>query len=592
MRFYDIASGFAEETAELAEGPGQRRGVPGVLAGITVFALAAAAWDIGHRETHYYYSAAVRSMSDSWHGFFYGALDPSAFVTVDKIPGALWVQALSVRLFGFHGWAMALPEVLAFAATVVLLFRVVRSWAGADAGLIAAATYATTPVVGVLARTTIPDTLLVFFLVFSAERFWVALEKGRRRDIVLSGVLIGVAFNMKMLQALLVVPILVLVYGVWGPRPARKRIADLLLAGGALVVVASAWIVLVQLTPASGRPYVGGTTHNSAVELVVRYDGLDRFRSAEQHLPFGGLAGPTRLFNHELAPQIAWLLPLALLGLLVGLRRSRLKGPLGAGYAFWGLWLGIHALAFSGASYGIHPYYTVALAPAIAALAGAALVGSPRRGLLAVYLAVGCACAWFVTERADYLLWAPALATLVALVAFLAVSYRPASGARYLAVVSLLVVPTIWAIDSLRQQQTFWGAINPVAGLRAGGIDAPDPIAPVGDLRPLAAYLRAHSGSRYAAAATDALTASPLISTFNLRILPLGGLSGSDPPPTPAVLQRLIRSDAVRLVVSRPPAASPYAIARNSWLSQHCRVQRVPRFLALREMHAQLLDCG
>jgi 4-amino-4-deoxy-L-arabinose transferase-like glycosyltransferase len=553
---------------------------------LTGLALLLSLWGAVNRRPHDYYGAAVRSMSDSWHAFVYGALDPSSFITVDKIPGAFWPQAIAVRIFGYHPWALALPEALACAATVIVLFRVVRRWAGAGAGLVAAAAYATTPVVVVLARTTIPDTLLVFLLVAATERLWSALENGRRRDLVLSGVLLGLAFDVKMLQALLVVPAFVAAYALFGTSNPRRRLVDLSVLAAALVVVGAIWIAVVELTPASHRPYVAGTTGNSAIELVVHYDGLDRFHASEQRLPFGGLAGPTRLLNRQVGPQIGWLLPVAILGLVIGLAR---RGPrrLRAGYVLWGVWLAVHAIAFSGSSYGIHPYYTAALAPAVAALVGAALVGAWRSRLLVVYAALAAVTAWLITVRAHYLEWAP-IAVLLALVAL----RRPADDRlRVLAVGGLLLVPAIWSVDSLRQPQTFWGSINPVAGPYAGGINGPDPVADRAALGQLAAYLSAHAGTRYVAATTDALTGAPLIADFNLRVLPLGGLSGSDPAPTEAALARLVDAHAFRYVVYRSPAPTGPAEARSAWLLQACHPVEAS-LPALRAMRARLLDCG
>jgi 4-amino-4-deoxy-L-arabinose transferase-like glycosyltransferase len=587
--------GTVTTRADAPEAEARRRvridAADGTLAAIAVLAAVLAAWGIGHRTYHYYYGAAVRSMSQSWHAFLYGSLDPSSFISVDKLPGALWPQALAVRIFGFHGWAMALPEILAFVGSVLLLARIVRLWAGRPAGLVAAAAYATTPVVVALARTTIPDTLLVFFLLFAAERLWTGLESGRRRDLVLCGVLLGAAFNVKMLQALLVLPAFGLLYAVWGPRDARRRTVDLLAGAAGLAVTAVVWIVVVTLTPAGDRPWVAGTEHNSAIDLVVRYDGLDRFRSGEQHLPFGGLAGPTRLFNDELGSQIGWLLPVAVLALVLALWRVG-AGRIRGGYAFWGLWLAIHAIAFSFASYGIHPYYTAALAPAVAALVGAGVLAARSRSILIAYLVVACASAWVVTSGADALRWVPFVVTAGAAVVALALWLERLPRARYAVAAVLLVAPALWALDTLRQPQTFWGAVNPVAGPLAGGTDAPGPIAPVADLRRLADVLRTRAGSRYVAATTDGLTASPLISTFGLRVLPLGGLSGSDPAPSPTALQALVAAGAFHLVVYRSPAPTPHAVARSDWLRQHCRAVPNTHLRALATMHARLLSCG
>ena len=181
------------------------------------------AWGINDATLETFYGAAVRSMSQSWHNFFFGAFDPWGTVTVDKLPGAFWLQALSVRLFGFHVWAVVLPQAVEGTLTVLVLYRAVRRVAGAGAGLAAAAVLAATPVTILLNRGNISDSLLILLLVLAADAATAAFMTGRLAHLLVAGVWVGLAFQAKMLQAWLVLPALFLAYLLAAPTPALAR---------------------------------------------------------------------------------------------------------------------------------------------------------------------------------------------------------------------------------------------------------------------------------------------------------------------------------------------------------------------------------
>jgi 4-amino-4-deoxy-L-arabinose transferase-like glycosyltransferase len=352
-----------------------------------------------------FYSAAVQAGTTSWKAFFFGSFDASSFITVDKTPASLWIMELSARAFGLNYWSMLLPQAAEGVASVAVLYAAVRRWSGPAAGLIAAGVLAITPIATLMFRFNNPDALLVLLMTVAAYAMVRAVESGRTRWIVLAGALLGFGFLTKMLQAFLVLPAFALVYLVAGPPRLGRRIWQLLAGGAALLVAAGWWVALVQFTPAADRPYVGGSTNNSVLQLALGYNGLGRLTGNETGSvgfnraggpggggggggAFGGSTGLTRLFASDMGGQVSWLLPAALIALaaLVWLswRRQR-TDRVRAAALLWGGWLIVTGLVFSYMSGIIHPYYTVALAPAIGALAGvgAATLWRARRSMVA-----------------------------------------------------------------------------------------------------------------------------------------------------------------------------------------------------------------
>src|ERR1700730_5532961 len=326
-----------------------------------------------------FYSAAVLSGAQSCKAFFFGSFDAASFITVDKPPVALWVMELSARAFGFSSWSMLVPEALAGVGAVGLTAVTVRRWAGPVAGLVAGLVLAVTPVATLMFRYNNPDAILTLLLVGSAYATVRAVESGRVRWLVLTGVLLGFAFNTKMLQAFLVLPAFALVYLVAAPGGLGRRIGALLAGGAALAVSSGWWPVIVSLVPSADRPYGDNSTNNSIWSLILGYNGLGRiFGSGGAGgggggFGFGGGAGLGRLFGTAVGGQISWFLGFAGLALVAGLA-MRWRAPrtdLGrAGYLLWGGWAVVTGAVFSLMTGTFHPYYTVALAPAIGALVG------------------------------------------------------------------------------------------------------------------------------------------------------------------------------------------------------------------------------
>ena len=350
------------------------------LGGIALISIFMNFFQLGANGFGTYYPPAVRSMMDNWHNFFFASYDPGGFVTVDKPPVGFWFQVLSAKIFGFNSVSILLPQALAGVLSVLLLYYLVRRHFGVVAGLLAALALAITPISVVTNRDITIDSTLALFLLVGAWAVLRAAETGKLRWLLLSAVIVGIGFNIKMLEAYLVVPAYGLLYLLAAPRSIWRRIGHLALAGLVLLVVSFSWIVAVDLTPASQRPYVDSTQDNSELSLALGYNGIERLlggifggrggirggprpntstnatnssgntssngtsstagtpptngsggstnfgrNGAGRQQPgaggFGGIfntgaASPLRLFQEALGSQVSWLLPIALLGML------------------------------------------------------------------------------------------------------------------------------------------------------------------------------------------------------------------------------------------------------------------------------------
>ncbi|MEU5759316.1 glycosyltransferase family 39 protein [Nocardia sp. NPDC047648] len=423
-----------------------------------------------------FYSAAVQAGSVSWKAFFFGSSDAANSITVDKPPASLWLMELSVRAFGLSSWSILVPEVLLGVAGVAVLWATVRRPFGPAAGLLAGLALAVTPVAALMFRFNNPEALLVFLMVAAAWAMTRAVEDGRWRWLVLTGALIGFGFLTKQLQVLLVVPALALTYSIAGPPKLGKRILQLFAAAAAMVVAAGWWLLAVELWPASSRPWIGGSHDNSILELTLGYNGLGRLNGNERgsvgpggDLPPGGngmwgSTGITRMFEPAQGGQIAWLIPAALVALVAGILlrgRAARTDPQRASLVLWGGWLLGTGLVFSFMAGIFHQYYTVALAPAIAALVGAGAVLSWRGRhrlwvRLASALAVGLttATAWMLLSRSpewqSWLRWTVLVVGVIATLAVLLPAPRKLAVASALAVAfTFLAGPVAYAVDTI-----------------------------------------------------------------------------------------------------------------------------------------------
>ncbi|MDL4776928.1 MULTISPECIES: glycosyltransferase family 39 protein [Thermomonosporaceae] len=463
---------------------------------VLLLALALYAWNLpggGHANT--YYSAAVKSGTQSWKAFFFGSLDAGSFITVDKPPMALWAMGLFARVLGFGAWSLLLPQALFGVASIAVLHATVRRAFGHPAALIAAAVLALTPITVAINRDNNPDTLLVLLLVLAAWACLRAIEDGRARWLPVSAAFVGCGFNTKMLQAYLVVPAFALVYLIAArPGPVR-RVLHLLAAGVVLAVSSLWWMAVVDLTPASKRPFIGGSTDGTVRDLVIGYNGLGRIfgqsgptagRGPGGGAGFGGASGAGRLVNDTLGGQISWLLPFAGLALAAGLillwKRPR-TDLARAALLLWGGWLAVHVVVFSFAAGTFHPYYSTAMGPAIAALTGAGAVllyGAYRRSRAwawapPVAIAVTAAWAFALLDRTPdwnpWLRWALLAAAALAIANLAAGRLIRRAGRPVmvagpaLALAAGLAGPSAYAVSAASTATT---GTNPLAGPASG----------------------------------------------------------------------------------------------------------------------------
>ena len=539
-----------------------------------------------------YYSAAVRSMSTSWHAFLYGSFDASGVMTVDKPPLALWVQALSARVFGFSSWSLLVPQALMGVATVGLVYDMTRRNFGRIAGFTAGLALVLTPIAVAISRHNNPDALLV--LCCTAALWFVvrALEDGRTRWIVLAGVAVGLGFEAKMAAALLVVPAIVVAWLWVAPRGRAAAVRQLLAGGAAMTVVGLAWPMLMWLTPAADRPWISGTSDNSVWSLIFGYNGIGRL-FGQSGGPgggaggpgggggfggnglFGGEPGPLRLLNLALGGQAGWLLGVAIvggLGLLAVTRLRRSDPRTGWLLLVGGAFL-TTAVAFSRAEGIFHPYYVSQLAPFIAALVGATAALILGRGTVARIAGPAAVLAGVVAEIAilrdnpDSLSWWPGLLAAGGVLAAVGLAVVLAPKARALivagAIALLLIAPGAWAAQTLGHATsgTFPAggpattAMAGPGGGGGGGTGSPPGGGTGGmfggdtsTLSAAIAYAKENGGGAIAVASQSGAAGSLI--TSGADVVAIGGFSGRESQVTTEWLADAVESGQIRYVLT------------------------------------------
>ncbi|UVS79919.1 glycosyltransferase family 39 protein [Actinokineospora sp. UTMC 2448] len=528
---------------------------------IGLLAATAALYLVGLDESGWanaYYSAAAQAGAESWWALFFGATDAAGGITVDKTPAAVWVMGLSVRLFGLSGWSVLLPQALAGVASVWLLYATVRRWSGPAAGLIAGAALAVTPVAALMFRFNNPDALLVLLLIAAAYATVRAVEGGSARWLALAGVAVGLGFLTKMLQAFLVLPGLGLAYLVAAPVRLRRRVRDLAIALGAVVAAGGWWVAVVELIPSGSRPHIGGSQTDSVLELTLGYNGIGRLNGDEVGSVGGGAGwgspGWARLLGWEMGQDIAWLLPAALIALGAGMwftRSAPRTDRTRAALLIWGGWLVVTGLVFTYMQGIVHSYYAVALAPAIGALIGIAATAA-WRGRNAPLLATGvvvCAVQAWVLLDGEWLPWLrPAVAVLAAAaVVLIAVGARTTAAAG-LALTAAFLAPALYSVATAAVPHQ--GAI-PTVGPRSGGMMVGGGLLSAPTPEPELAAALAADADRYtwAAAALGSNNAAGYQLAAGAPVLALGGFNGTDPAPTLAEFQDLVRRKEIHYYI-------------------------------------------
>ncbi|WP_284980944.1 glycosyltransferase family 39 protein [Arthrobacter sp. efr-133-TYG-118] len=548
-----------------------------------------------------FYAAAIQAGTKDWTAFLFGSLDAGNAITVDKPPASLWIPALVGRIFGFSPLSMLVPEALMGVAAVGFLYLAVKRVSGPGAGLLAGGALALTPVAALMFRFNNPDAMLTLCLVLAAYFTTRAIERAGWKWLAAAGAVVGLAFLSKMLQGFLIVPGLGLAYLWAAPAPLRRRLLHLFGAVAGIAVVAGSYVALFQLTPASSRPYMAGSQTNSFLELTFGYNGLSRITGSGEGTPggggagapagglgafggggggntgFGGAAGITRMFGTSFGAEVSWLLPAALILLAAGLwftrREARASGTRAA-LILWGGWLLVTAGVFSFMSGIVHPYYAVALAPAIAALVG---IGSvelwrgrgywPARIVLAVVILGSSAWSAVLLGRdASWLPWLRIVIVVLGVVAAAAIllrldSLRPAGRFRSAAAAAVVVVSLLagglgTAAWTLATAATAHSGSIPTSGPagsamggfgnRAGGFGAAGGAGQSGGPGSegttdagLTALLTSTT-TKWSAIVSGATQAASLELATNTNVIALGGWNGGDPYPTLAQFQDMV----------------------------------------------------
>jgi len=556
-----------------------------------------------------YYAATVRSMLTSWHNFFYASFDPGGFVTVDKPPLGLWVQAASAFVFGFDGLSLLLPQAIAGVLAVAFLYHLVARVFGTSAGLVAALVLTVTPISIAANRNNTMDSQLVFTSLLAAWAVSLAVERGKLRWLLLCAILVGIGFNIKMLQAFLVLPAFWGTYLLAAPTVWWKRLLHLTLATIVLTVVSFAWIAVFDSTSADQRPYAGSSQNNTMMELVIGHNGLARLGAianwlglrrapqpgpgptppppdAPNPLPANppamppnragpaqpnaptpmhetGEPGPLRLFNQQLAGQISWLWPLAILGLITALLATPWQSPPAREHQqllLWSLWLVPQVLFFSFAGL-FHRYYLEMLSPAIAALVGAGIAAMWRaynqhrwRGLIlpGAILITALSQVALLRHFPDWGQWlipTILMMTLISISGLIIARSIPRLRSLTLgfSLLTLLLAPTVWSLTPLLGADTGL----PFAGPEL--LSRPLRGAPLPADHRLIEYLRAHrNGTRFLVATLNAQTAAPIILLTGEPVMALGGFSGSDHIVSINDLDAMIAHNTVRFFLLSP----------------------------------------
>lgn len=549
------------------------------LCGLLAFTAVLYLWSLGiSGHANGYYSAAVQAGSESWKAFFFGSSDAGNAITVDKPPGALWPPALSARLLGFGPWQILVPQALMGVATVAVLHATVARRSGPAAGLIAGVVLAVTPVAALMFRFNNPDALLCLLMVCAVCCVLRALEEARTAWLVLAGVCLGLGFFTKTLQAMLVVPTLAAVYAVCAPTGLLRRVRQLLASGAAMAVVGGWWIAVVELWPSSSRPYIGSSRTNSFVELTFGYNGLGRLNGDEAGGSGAGGSGldrwsgtsVTRLFQEAMGGQVSWLLPAALVLLLAGLfltRRAVRDDAQRAAFLVWGGALLTTMVTFSLMLGIVFEYYTVALAPYVAALVGMGTVllwRARARAAAAITLALVVAgtAVWshvLLSRTGDWLPWlrwvvlAGGALTALPLLRSAVLPRRAVAVVASAGLAVCLAGPVAYTLSTVRTAH-HGSVVTAGPGARHGTGDSLLYGRPVSN-RVAAAVRRNAASHTWGAAIVGAQNAARYQLATGHPVLAVGGFSGSDPFPTLARFRSYTEQGRIRYFVA--PAAAP-----------------------------------
>ncbi len=570
------------------------------LIAIAAVAGLAYAWGMNGAALEAFYGAAARSMSTSWHDFVFGAFDPAGTISIDKIPGSLWPQALLLRVVGFHVWAVVAPQAIEGVITILVLYRAVRRLAGPLAGITAAAVVAASPVTVALNRGNVADSLLILLVVLAADATSSALLTGRLRTLLLAGVWVGLAFQAKMMVAWLVLPALAVAYLLAAPARIRVRLGHLALAGLVTLAVSLSWMTAVSLVPSHSRPFVDGTQDNSVFSQTFEYNGFGRL---ERRNVFAGAGHPAEFLvrtseaeaspTHKVQPSWhrllgglfgrddGWLLPVALIaaaGVLLASRGAGRRDPLRAAVVLWGTWLLVLAAFFSAGGYP-NSYYVAGLAPATGALcgAGAALLQRRRASLATrAWLAGATLCSagygiYLLRGGTGVPAWlAPTAALVGALGAVALITARGAAVLRSPERTVILVLACTLLLPGVASVLMVTRGLGPFAApyepASATVSRASARRSQVRDAQVME-ELSSRSETPIVLATDSSILAAPFILASGKEVLPIGGYQGGAPEPSLADLRHRIAAGEVRTFLIPAVSDDP----RIEWIAARCK---------------------
>ena len=576
-----------------------------------------------------YYAAGVKSMMMNWHNFFFVSSDPGGFITIDKPPLGFWIQAISAKIFGFQGWSLILPQALAGVISVYLIYVLVKQHHQIGAGLIAGLVLTLTPIFVATSRNNTIDVLLAMTMLFAALVFLPAKQELGLKKLLIAFFIIGIGFNIKSLEAFLVLPAFYITYFLTQQGDFKKKCIHLLIATLVLIITSLPWFIVVDSISPDERPYVGSSQTNSEFELATGYNGLGHFLgsrvrrpgqtsvSAQVNVPIpgntmpsgnvrqlGGMRGGTgtaglfRLFNGQVGGQIGWMLPLALIGIFIGLYQARtgeLSEKSRISVLFWSCWL-IPEIVFFSVAQGFRLYYLVMMAPAIAALAGISysilthwfINGNKRRYtlLIALVITVGSQ-AWIIAQYTEWRYWMLSMVIGVGLLTVLILGLLARSNREGLSkynqftiwagVICLFIAPFAWSLTPIlygigtsspsagpdlnpqSKQATAPGVMPNLSG-RMMGVDTSK----------LGTFLMTHSsGEKYIVAVSNANIAAPIILDTGEPVITYGGFMGSEKILNAEELGQFVESKQLRYILAGIRLESSQQPEIDSWVLAH-----------------------
>ncbi|WP_148258106.1 glycosyltransferase family 39 protein [Pseudarthrobacter phenanthrenivorans] len=557
--------------------------------------------------------------SQDWTAFFFSSSDPGNAISVDKPPLSLWVMSASVWAFGLNPWSILVPQALMGVASVYLLYRMLYTNISASAGLLAATALAVTPVATVMFRYNNPDALLTLLMIGVAYATFESIRRSSVWWLILAGALTGAALLTKQLQVALILPAVAITYLLFANAPLLKRLLHLVVALLAAGLTGGWWFVLVQMTPASSRPFVGGSRFNSAVELTLGYNGLDRLTGEDASRTMSPAAvnlaekldpGFQRFLQPQFSGQFGWFLPLAIAGLclaIVHIKRRSGSTQYRALLVLCSVWFLCSATVLAFMSGIVHPYYSLTLVPPLSCLAAIGLIHMyrlrHRRGMrvaLAASLLATMIIGFVSASRstADFP-FGPQVALAVGSAAVaLTVLPPPSRILRAVSVgvvaVALMVGPVVWSINTVLSPHIGAGVVAgpSILGIRTDhpdrkqlGSDVPASFVAVmfGDVPEQAVVSRlraAPESTRWTAAMVGSETAANYQLDSGRSVLPIGGFDGTDPHPTLEQFQTLVGEGKVAsLVIQELPPLTLEGRGESAkivaWVRQRFSVEQV-----------------